>query len=129
MLESLSEGYTRHLVRALICYFIFAAALPQVKAQWFESEYSKGEYLARASNCISCHTAPSGEPYAGGLRIVTPFGVFNTPNITPDRETGIGEWTRLDFYRAMHEGVGRHGKLLYPSFPYTSYTKMLREDV
>jgi mono/diheme cytochrome c family protein len=89
----------------------------------------RGEYMTRAGDCISCHTAPGGKPYAGGLAMHTPFGTIYTPNITPDDETGIGTWTEHDFYRSMHEGVGKHGEYLYPVMPFTFYSKMTREDV
>ena len=74
----------------------------------------RGEYLARAGDCISCHTKPGGEPYAGGLRMKTPFGDILAPNITPDRATGIGGWSADDLYRALHDGVGRTVGDLYP---------------
>lgn len=89
---------------------------------------SAGEYLARAGDCISCHTAPGGTPYAGGLRMQTPFGDMLTPNITPDPDTGIGKWSADDFYRALHDGVGRQVGDLYPVMPYTFYTKVTRAD-
>lgn len=89
---------------------------------------SSGEYLARAGDCISCHTAPGGTPYAGGLRMQTPFGDMQTPNITPDPGTGIGSWSADDFYRALHDGVGRRVGDLYPVMPYTFYTKVTRTD-
>lgn len=87
-----------------------------------------GEYLARAGDCIACHTARGGEPFAGGLEMPTPFGTIYTPNITPDPETGIGKWSADDFYRALHEGKSKDGSLLYPAFPYPSYTKVTRAD-
>ena len=87
-----------------------------------------GEYLARVGDCIACHTARGGEPFAGGLPMPTPFGTLYTPNITPDPETGIGKWTADDFYRAMHDGKSKDGSLLYPAFPYPSYTKVTRAD-
>jgi mono/diheme cytochrome c family protein len=87
-----------------------------------------GAYLARVGDCASCHTARGGAPYAGGRSIVTPFGSVPAPNLTPDRETGLGLWTFADFWRAMHLGQGRHGKWLYPAFPYTSYTHVTRDD-
>ena len=99
-------------------------SLPANKAD----QQSRGAYLARAGNCAGCHTAQGGQPYAGGRELPTPFGTFVTPNITPDRVTGIGEWVAQDFWRAMHHGKGRDGKLLYPAFPYTEYTKVTRED-
>ena len=88
----------------------------------------RGAYLARAGNCAGCHTAQGGQAYAGGRELPTPFGTFITPNITADRNTGIGAWTAQDFWRAMHHGKGRDGKLLYPAFPYTEYTKVTRAD-
>ena len=91
-------------------------------------QQASGATLARAGNCAGCHTAQGGQPYAGGRDLPTPFGTFITPNITPDRDTGIGAWTAQDFWRAMHHGKGRDGKLLYPAFPYTEYTKVTRED-
>jgi mono/diheme cytochrome c family protein len=90
---------------------------------------TKGEYLSRAGDCVSCHTAPGGQPFAGGLKMATPFGDLVTPNITPDDETGIGAWSADDLWRAMHEGVNKAGKDLYPVMPYTFYTKVTRDDV
>ena len=87
-----------------------------------------GEYLARAGDCVACHTARGGEPFAGGLDMKTPFGTIYTPNITPDPETGIGKWSADDFWRALHDGRSRDGSLLYPAFPYPSYTKITRAD-
>ena len=87
-----------------------------------------GEYLARAGDCIACHTARGGEPFAGGLEMPTPFGTIYTPNITPDPETGIGKWTADDFWKALHDGKSRDGSLLYPAFPYPSYTRITRAD-
>lgn len=89
----------------------------------------RGAYLARAGDCIACHTADKSRPYAGGLPINTPFGTIYTPNITPDPDTGIGRWTDADFVRAMHEGVGKGGEHLYPAFPYTEYTRVAERDV
>jgi mono/diheme cytochrome c family protein len=91
-------------------------------------EMARGEYLARAGDCVACHTARGGEPFAGGLAMPTPFGTLYTPNITPDPENGIGKWNADDFWRALHEGRSRDGSLLYPAFPYPSYTKVVRAD-
>lgn len=88
----------------------------------------RGEYLARAGDCISCHTATGGAPFAGGYRIDTPFGPLLAPNITPEPDTGIGRWTADDFWRALHQGVNRRGQDMYPAMPYTFYTKVSRED-
>src|SRR5688572_24276302 len=89
---------------------------------------NKGEYLARAGDCIACHTAPGGTPFAGGRAMPTPFGNLYASNITPDDETGIGRWTPDDFYRMMQKGLSRDGSLLYPAMPFASYTKVTRED-
>ncbi len=88
----------------------------------------RGEYLARAGDCIACHTEPGRTEFAGGRAMATPFGNIYTPNITPDDETGIGLWTADDFYRMMHTGLSRDGSLLYPAMPFASYTKVTRED-
>ena len=89
---------------------------------------ARGAYLSRIGNCMGCHTAQGGRPYAGGHRLDTSIGTFITPNITPDSETGIGHWNEDDLWRALHEGKGRQGAPLYPAFPYTEYTKVTRED-
>ena len=89
---------------------------------------NKGEYLARAGDCVACHTAPGGAEFAGNRAMATPFGSLYAPNITPDEETGIGAWTADEFYRMMHTGVSRSGALLYPAMPFASYTKVTRED-
>jgi mono/diheme cytochrome c family protein len=91
-------------------------------------EVVRGEYLARIGDCISCHTARGGQPFAGGFALETGFGALYSPNITPDMETGIGKWTANDFWQAMHEGKSKNGALLYPAFPYTNYTKVTRAD-
>lgn len=88
----------------------------------------RGEYLARAGDCIACHTAPEGALFAGGRAMPTPFGTIYTSNITPDPETGIGNWTADDFYKTMHSGRFPDGGLLYPAMPFGSYTKVTRED-
>ncbi len=89
---------------------------------------ARGAYLARASDCMACHTRRGGPAYAGGRSIATPFGELVSPNLTPDRQTGIGNWSADDFWRALHNGVSKDGRLLYPAFPYTNYTRMPRED-
>lgn len=88
----------------------------------------QGEYLVRAGDCIACHTPRGSEPYAGGRGIQTPFGTIYSPNITPDKATGIGTWTADDFWRALHHGKGKEGEFLYPAFPFTEYTKVSRQD-
>ncbi len=88
----------------------------------------KGEYLARAGDCVACHTNPEGKEFAGGRAMPTPFGALYSPNITPDEETGIGQWSADEFYRMMHSGVSRDGSLLYPAMPFASYSKVTRAD-
>jgi len=89
---------------------------------------ARGAYLARAGDCMTCHTTRGGQPYAGGRALQTPFGNVISPNITADRATGIGTWTADDFWRALHHGQSRDGRLLYPAFPYTNYTRITRDD-
>jgi mono/diheme cytochrome c family protein len=90
-----------------------------------------GEYLFRAAGCAACHTDVDndGPLLAGGRALSTPFGTFYSPNITPDPVHGIGNWSDDDFVRALREGVAPDGSHYYPSFPYTSYTRMRREDM
>ncbi|MEO6801440.1 MAG: cytochrome c [Rhodanobacter sp.] len=88
----------------------------------------RGAYLATVGDCAACHTARGGQLYAGGRSLPTPFGAVPAPNITPDPGTGIGQWNFDDFWRALHDGKGRQGELLYPVFSYTSFTKVTRGD-
>jgi mono/diheme cytochrome c family protein len=90
---------------------------------------TRGRYLADAADCRSCHTTEGGRPFAGGRAFKTPFGTLYSPNITPDTQTGIGAWTDSDFLTAVHRGVSRDGKRLYPAFPYAAYTYITDEDV
>lgn len=92
------------------------------------SPVARGAYLARAGNCLGCHTRQGGAPYAGGRPIETPFGTVYSSNLTPDRASGIGNWTAVDFWRAMHEGRSVDGRLLVPAFPYTSFTLVSQDD-
>jgi mono/diheme cytochrome c family protein len=88
----------------------------------------RGEYLTRAADCVVCHTANGGEPFAGGRAFVLPFGTLYSTNITPDVETGIGAYTDADFLNSIHKGVGRGGVKLYPAMPDASYTYMADAD-
>jgi mono/diheme cytochrome c family protein len=88
----------------------------------------RGHELVTLADCRGCHTARGGAPFAGGYAIPTPFGTFFTPNITPDAQTGIGRWSATDFWNALHNGYAKNGTLLYPTFPYTNYTKISRRD-
>lgn len=92
----------------------------------------KGEYLAKAGDCIACHTdtsKPGAPPFAGGLAMKTPFGTFFTPNITPDKETGIGNWTDKDFIKAMHDGLSPKNENYFPVFPYLYFNRVSNEDL
>ena len=88
----------------------------------------RGEYLARAADCMVCHTTPGGKEYAGGLAFKLPFGTLYSTNITPDKETGIGNYSDREFLDAMHRGVRRDGARLYPAMPFTSYTYITDAD-
>ena len=89
---------------------------------------SEGEYLFGAAGCLACHTAEDGPPLAGGRALETPFGVFYAPNISPDRETGIGGWTRAQFIAALKHGTAPDGSAYFPAFPYSSYRRMSDAD-
>ena len=122
------------VVGAGVLWWLRPAALPesaQVRAAPKDATteiITPGEYLARAGDCVACHTAATGKPFAGGRAMPTPFGALFVPNITPDDETGIGRWTAEEFYRMMHTGVSKDGTLLYPAMPFASYTKVTRAD-
>ena len=112
---------------------ILLAASPALAGASDPQEFTqieRGRYLAVASDCASCHTIPgSNTPFAGGRAIETPFGNIIAPNITPDRETGIGAWSDAEFAAAVRKGVRRDGSPLYPAMPYNAYTKMSNDDV
>lgn len=100
-----------------------AAAAPR------DPQVVRGEYLARAGDCISCHTRPQGLPFAGGLPLATPFGTIVSTNITPDPEQGIGGYTQEDFNRALREGRAKDGRHLYPAMPYTNFARLNDDDL
>ena len=133
------EKLARRIVGAAIASVVLAAGLvatgraedkvgTSLDPQNF-SQIARGRYLAIVGDCASCHNAPgSGQPYAGGRPIETPFGVVLGANITPDPDTGIGAWSDEAFVRALREGKGYHGELLYPAMPYPYYTKLSESD-
>ncbi|WP_322047225.1 cytochrome c [Paraburkholderia sp. J67] len=92
------------------------------------SEIARGEYLAKAADCVACHSVSGGTPYAGGRPFKLPFGTIYATNLTPDKDSGIGNWSDDAFVKAVREGIGSHGNL-YPAMPYTSYTQLSRDDV
>ncbi len=114
---------------ALTCFLFGLGSFGVLAADSSFSQIERGKYLTNAGDCVACHTADKGKPFAGGRPVETPFGNIYSPNITPDRETGIGTWSDEDFYRAMHLGIDANGKRLYPAMPYPYYTKMTRDDV
>lgn len=120
----------QRIFRPLACLAaaLLGLATPSVPASAQQTAIERGAYLARAGDCVSCHTANGGLPYAGGYRLDTPFGYLLAPNITPDPETGIGRWSSADFYQAMHDGVNKRGQDMYPAMPYDFYTRLTRAD-
>jgi mono/diheme cytochrome c family protein len=102
------------------------SGVPPALAQ--ASLVERGAYLARAADCMVCHTTKGGKEYAGGLGFKLPFGTLYSTNITPDQETGIGNYTDQDFLNAVHRGTRRDGARLYPAMPFTSYTYMTDAD-
>ncbi|HXL31237.1 MAG TPA: cytochrome c [Bradyrhizobium sp.] len=102
------------------------AGVPAALAQ--ASVVERGAYLARAADCMVCHTTAGGKEYAGGLGFKLPFGTLYSTNITPDKETGIGNYSDQDFLAAMHRGIRRDGARLYPAMPFTSYTYISDAD-
>jgi mono/diheme cytochrome c family protein len=112
-----------------ILFLCTAFGFGQTRAQPSPETIARGKALAEAADCASCHTADPAKPFAGGKRIGTPFGGIYSPNLTPDRDTGIGAWSDDDFYRALHYGVAPDGARYYPAFPYTNFSRITRDDV
>lgn len=130
-----------HIVLAAACivasggaagFFFWPASIESVATSAAQPHgaalIARGEYLVKAADCAACHTAPGGKPFAGGFAFKLPFGRLYSPNITPDKDTGIGGWTDAEFVRALHQGIGRDGEDLYPAFPYTSYALLSTDD-
>jgi mono/diheme cytochrome c family protein len=118
-------------MRAILCGLILCSAFAQAAraADPSEETIARGQALVVAGDCTSCHTADPAKPFAGGKRIDTPFGAITSPNLTPDRDTGIGKWSNDDFYRALRYGVAPNGAHYYPAFPYPNFSKMTRDDI
>ena len=114
-------------LRQMLSLFLLVAGVAAAHAD-DQSQIAKGEYLARAGDCIACHTNPGDALFSGGLPMPTPFGTLYSTNITPDRETGIGTWNADQFYGALHTGRFPDGGLMYPAMPFGSYTKVTRAD-
>ncbi|MEF2070158.1 c-type cytochrome [Consotaella aegiceratis] len=88
-----------------------------------------GLYAAQVADCQACHTAEGGKPFAGGRAIDSPFGTIYSSNITPDKDTGIGDYTLDEFRAALYDGIRRDGAHLYPAMPYDNYRKLSEVDV
>jgi nicotinate dehydrogenase subunit B len=106
-----------------------APIAPPSAGTWSAATLERGRLLASAGDCAVCHTAPGGTVNAGGLAMQTPFGTLYSSNITPDPETGIGNWSYPAFERAMRDGISRDGKHLYPAFPYTAFRNIDDADM
>lgn len=119
----------RSLAATVLASFVVLAATASAGGAEDDALLANGETLFHIGGCTNCHTAKGGDWLAGGDPIVTPFGSFYPPNITPDPETGIGRWSEEDFVRAMREGRAPDGRPYYPAFPYTSYHLMTDADL
>ena len=117
------------VVLSLVLPVVLAFALPSSAHAADNALVQRGAYLAKLGDCVACHSAPNGKPFAGGLPMTTPMGRIYTTNITPDPDTGIGRYTEGDFARALREGVAKDGHNLYPAMPYPSYAKVNDDDV
>jgi mono/diheme cytochrome c family protein len=128
--DKLVQG-RHHAMRAVLAVVLLCTAFTLGKAQAESSveTVARGKALAEAADCASCHTADPSKPFAGGKRIDTPFGAIYSPNLTPDRDTGLGAWSDEQFYRALRYGVAPDGSRYYPAFPYPNFTKMIRDDL
>jgi mono/diheme cytochrome c family protein len=125
-MSQVSPSLPAHPITGLIPTQLLTQPIPDSVPN--AAQLRRGQYLVAAGDCMSCHLRDGGEPLAGGLGLKTPFGVIYSPNITSDKETGIGNWTSDQFYRAMHDGIDDEGKNLYPAFPYPWFRLVSRED-
>ncbi|HEX3499176.1 MAG TPA: cytochrome c [Stellaceae bacterium] len=112
-----------------VAILLFAAPLAARAAD--EAPIARGAYVFEAADCVGCHTDAknNGKRLAGGRALATPFGTFYSPNITPNKETGLGSWSYEDFHRALREGISKHGSYYFPVFPYPSFTGMSDQDI
>lgn len=119
----------RHSLAAILVSLVLCGAVRAEAAGPSEETIARGKALVLAGDCASCHTADPAKPFAGGKRIATPFGGIYAPNLTPDRETGLGNWRDEDFVRALRQGIAPDGSRYYPAFPYPYFTKLIRDDM
>jgi mono/diheme cytochrome c family protein len=118
-----------HSAAAVVAGVLVGDPLPARAQDNSFAQVERGRYAVATGNCQGCHTVSGEEPFTGGRGLETPFGTIYTPNITFEPETGLGLWSKDDFWHAMHEGVARDGSNLYPAFPYPHFTKMPRDEV
>jgi mono/diheme cytochrome c family protein len=124
------QGRHQSMRAILACLFLCGAfAARAFAAEPSEETIERGKALVVAGDCASCHTADPAKPFAGGKRIDTPFGAVYSPNLTPDRGTGIGAWSDQDFHGALRFGIDPDGSRYYPAFPYPNFTKLTRPDI
>jgi mono/diheme cytochrome c family protein len=121
-------GRARRAILAMVL-LCTASGFARAQSEPAQEIIAHGKALTEAADCASCHTTDPAKPFAGGKRIDTPFGGIYSPNLTPDRETGIGAWSDDDFYRALRYGVAPDGSRYYPAFPYPNFTKLIRQDI
>lgn len=116
-------------ISAALAAVLLASLLPTRAQDNSFAQVERGRYAVATGNCQGCHTASGEQPFSGGRPLGTPFGTIYTPNITFEPETGLGQWSKDDFWNAMHLGIARDGSRLYPAFPYPHFTRMPREEV
>lgn len=121
----------RCAMRAILAIGLLCTAIScgEARSEPSAETVARGQALTIAGGCTSCHTNDPARPFAGGKRIDTPFGAIYSPNLTPDRDTGLGAWSDEDFHRALRDGVAPDGSRYYPAFPYPNFTKLTRDDI
>ena len=129
LLGALAAGTAGWLSMASFAPQPIASITPPLASAFAPELIARGKLLASLGDCAVCHTARNGVPNAGGLALDTPFGTIYTTNITPDEQTGIGNWSFEAFVRAMRKGIHRDGRHLYPAFPYTSFKNVSDDDL
>jgi mono/diheme cytochrome c family protein len=126
---ALSFARPTHNVKSALCALLCGFSLSTSVLAADANLVQRGSYVATAGDCISCHTRPGGQPFAGGLPFATPFGTVFSANITQDKANGIGSWAEEQFARALRRGIAANGDHLFPVFPYTAYTQVTDEDL
>lgn len=116
-------------MKPLLAFAVLVLAAGPAAAAADPETVARGAYLATAGDCVACHTAPNGEPFAGGRAVASPFGEIYSSNITPDRRYGIGDYSLDEFRRAVRDGIRKDGANLYPAMPYPSYAKISDDDI